>query len=345
MQQTFPASPRAALARDLVTALQRRLTDHLEALQARFDTPRAAKPVSWLRDEGRHGGGTRQVFGDTAVFDRASVNVSIVHYDDVPTKRLGSATALSAIVHPANPHAPSMHTHISWTELKDGRGSWRIMADLNPSIVHDAARDAFDAALSEAAGPHLERGRAQGDRYFSIPALGRHRGVSHFYLEGFATEDPDADRAYARRFGETMLDAYAALVADAFAQHPDPTQAELDAQRAYHTLYLFQVLTLDRGTTSGLLVHDQNDAGIMGSLPSCVDRALLASWAERAPSPQDDLVRALVAALPDTHPSPVTLATKLSLAATVRAHYRAHPEALALQARGDVLPPTVQNHR
>jgi len=29
----------------------------------------------------------------------------------------------------------------------------------------------------------------------------------------------------------------------------------------------------------------------------------------------------------------------------VRRHYAEHPEALALQAQGDVVPPTVANHR
>jgi len=35
--------------------------------------------------------------------------------------------------------------------------------------------------------------------------------------------------------------------------------------------------TADRGTTSGLLVHDENDVGILGSLPSHVDKKLLES--------------------------------------------------------------------
>jgi coproporphyrinogen III oxidase len=54
-------------------------------------------------------------------------------------------------------------------------------------------------------------------------------------------------------------------------------------------------------------------------------------------------VRALVMALPAD--GSVDVPTKRRLAQTVRAHYRAHPEALQLQARGAVLPPTVANHR
>ena len=128
------------------------------------------------------------------------------------------------------------------------------------------------------------------------------------------------------RFAETMMDAYAALFRKAVTP---PSPQELEAQRAYHTLYLFQVLTLDRGTTSGLLVHDQNDLGTMGSLPSVVDRSLLASWEAKVPKPQDELVRALVAAMPDDR---VTDEVRVKLAAIVRAHYRKHPEAIHLQA-------------
>ena len=135
-----------------------------------------------------------------------------------------------------------------------------------------------------------------------------------------------------------------AILADALARATPITDADRAAQRAYHTLYLFQVLTLDRGTTSGLLVHDQNDVGILGSLPSHVDRALLASWRARVPAPQDQLVDALVAALPDAAPAPVDTATKAALAAAVRAHYRRHPAALDLQATGGVAVPTVANH-
>ncbi len=337
-------SPAAHLAWTLVTDLQARMVRAQEEVaRARGDEARFVE-TTWLRDDGRHGGGTRWGVADTATFDRASVNVSQVHYDDEPAKRLASATALSTIIHPRHPRAPSVHVHVSWTEMRDGAGYWRIMADLNPAIpvAVDGAR--FLAALRDATGaPQLfEAAAAQGDRYFWIPALARHRGVAHFYLEQYATSDAEADRALAQRVGEAAIDCHAELVRDALAAAAAPTDDERAAQLAYHTLYLFQVLTLDRGTTSGLLVHDQNDVGILGSLPSRVDRALLASWRARVPAPIDQLVDRILAALPT---DVVDDAAKRALAATVRELYRAHPEALELQARGDVIPPTVANHR
>jgi coproporphyrinogen III oxidase len=343
MPITLARSPHAAEAYALVRALQRRMVDAMEALEA-SGGPRFVM-TEWGRDGGRHGGGDRWSTGDTAVFDRASVNVSQVHYDDEPDKNLASATALSTIIHPAHPRAPSLHMHISWTELRAGHSYWRIMADLNPSIEDPAATRAFVARLQAVAPRVFAEAAAQGDRYFWIPALGRHRGVAHFYLEDFHTDQPAADAALARAVGEATIETYAGLVHTALAGHAAPTADDRARQLAYHTLYLFQVLTLDRGTTSGLLIHDQNDVGILGSLPSHVDRDLLAAWAAEVAPPRDALVRAIVDALPAASPSPVSPATKQALAGVVRAFYRAHPEAVAMQAQGNVIPPTVANHR
>lgn len=336
-------SREARAALQLVTDLQRRMVLAQENVARERGEPDRFGEVTWERDGGRHGGGTRWAIANTAVFDRASVNVSQVHYDDEPAKRLSSATALSTIIHPRHPHAPSVHIHVSWTEMRDGNGYWRVMADLNPAIPDAAATARFIAALRDAAPAVFDAAARQGDTYFTIPALARHRGVAHFYLEEYATADRDADAALARAVGEAAIDTHALVVADALRTHGAPSAEERAAQLAYHTLYLFQVLTLDRGTTSGLLVHDQNDVGILGSLPSRVDRALLAQWATRVEAPVDALVASIVSAVPDD--GTIDDEVKRVLAATVRAFYTANPQALELQARGEVLPPTVANHR
>jgi coproporphyrinogen III oxidase len=235
--------------------------------------------------------------------------------------------------------------HISWTELRDGSGYWRVMADLNPAVEDPAQTRAFDSALRSAGGETYEEGSKQGDRYFHIPALDRHRGVSHFYLEGYRTGDLKADFDFARSFGETMMDKYPELLQQALEENPETTEDDKAKQLAYHSVYFLQVLTLDRGTTSGLLVHDQNDVGILGSIPSHVDRGLLASWCAKLPAPQDGLLGALVDALPDAHPCPVDDDCRAELAQVVREHYLGHPEALAMQATGNIIPPTVSNHR
>ena len=330
----------------LVKGMQAYFVSKLNAVALEYGEGKSCEAVVWGRDGGKHGGGSRYEARDEVIFNRGSVNVSQVHYDDDETKKLGSATAISTIIHPRNPHAPSMHMHISWTQMRDGTGYWRIMADLNPSIISESDLDKkiFSKMLKEVTGKHYEEGAAQGDRYFNIPVLGRTRGVSHYYLEGYNSGDFQADKAFAKEVGEAVIDTYIAIISAKLATHPTFTEEKKQEQLAYHTLYLFQVLTLDRGTTSGLLVHDQNDVGIMGSIPSHVNRDILASWQELMPKPQDELVAALLKALPKANPTPVDEKTKKALANAVRKHYKKHPEALSMQASGEIVPPTVDNH-
>ena len=344
--RTYSSKKEAKSANELVENLQNYFVEKLNGISKEFGGNQAFEAVEWLRDEGRHGGGVRFEAKDEMVFNRASVNISQVHYDNDESKKLSSATAISCIIHPKNPHAPSMHMHFSWTQMREGKGYWRLMADLNPSLLPSTKeKEIFDAMLTNVAGEeYLAEGLAQGERYFSIPVLNRTRGVSHFYLEGFNTGDFERDRAYVEQFAKKVVDAYIEISTNALDEHTSYTQEERQRQIDYHTLYLFQVLTLDRGTTSGLLVHNQNDVGIMGSIPSHVNRELLASWVSKMPKPQEKLLEAILEALPQENPTPVEIETKKRLANAVREHYKAYPEALTQQASGEIIPPTVENH-
>jgi len=345
MQRIPAQSIHASQAYALVSRLQKRFVDALEALATSFGSSQTFAAVEWFRDDGKHGGGIRYGTADGDMIGRGSVNVSQVHYDDNPDKKLSSANALSTIIHPIHPHAPSVHIHISWTEMRNGGGYWRMMADLNPAIENPQATQQFFDALKAAAPEQFEEAKAQGERYFFIPVLNRHRGVAHFYLEQYNTGDDEKDFALASSVGEAAIDAYVAILTQALRTSTQANDEERAQQLAYHTLYFFQVLSLDRGTTTGLLVHDQNDVGILGSLPAYVDCDLLTSWINDMPEPQEKLLKDLIAALPATSPCLVDENVKQQLANVVRQHYRTHPDAIALQASGDVIPSTVNNHR
>ena len=344
--RTYSSKKEAKSSNELVENLQNYFVDKLNGISKAFGENQAFEAVEWLRDEGLHGGGVRFEAKDEMIFNRASINISQVHYDDEKTKKLSSATAISCIIHPKNPHAPSMHMHFSWTQMREGKGYWRLMADLNPSLLPSTKeKKIFDTMLANAAGEkYIKEGLAQGERYFNIPVLNRTRGVSHFYLENFNTGDFEQDRVYVEQFAKKVVDAYIEIITNALKEHTGYTQEERQTQIDYHTLYLFQVLTLDRGTTSGLLVHNQNDVGIMGSIPSHVNRDLLASWVSKMPKPQEKLLESILEALPKENPTPVEVETKKRLANAVREHYKAYPEALSQQASGEIIPPTVDNH-
>ena len=343
--RTPAKSPEAIEANGLVEALQTYFVGKLNDVSYELGNRKEFEAIEWERDEGIHGGGVRYEARDESIFNRASVNVSQVHYDEDESRKLSSATAISTIIHPANPHAPSMHMHISWTQMRDGTGYWRIMGDLNPSLKNDVFQRDFEIALDKAAGEYYEEGAEQGDRYFNIPVLERTRGISHFYLENFNRGDFEADKAFAYTMGKAIIDAYIGITLQALQYYVGYTAEEKATQVDYHTLYLFQVLTLDRGTTSGLMVHDQNDVGIMGSIPSHVNKVLLKSWLDKMPKPQDKLLQRLIQALPEGDIVLVDEVVKKDLANAVRAHYKEYPEALSMQASGEIVPPTVENHR
>ena len=345
MTRIAPKSPSAHTASTIVTKLQTYFVDGLNDLSYMLGSNKPFSPVEWFRDAGTHGGGVRYESGDEQLFNRGSVNYSQVHYDDDVTKKLSSATAISTIIHPNNPLAPSMHMHISWTQMRDGSGYWRVMADLNHSNPDASDTKEFENMLQEAAGSYYVEGSAQGNRYFYIPALGRHRGVSHFYLENFNTADEVSDQKFALDFGMKVIDTYINIIRNAIQNRTFYDEVAQSNQLNYHTLYLLQVLTLDRGTTSGLLIHDQNDVGIMGSLPSHVDKRLLQSWIGRLNGVQNDLLQAIVDALGEGDTILVDENIKVALANAVRQHYKQHPQAIALQASGDHIPSTVNNHR
>ncbi len=341
----FAKSLEAKNANHLVETLQAYFVGKLNDVSYELGNRKVFEALEWERDDGVHGGGLRYEARDETIFDRASVNVSQVHYDEDESKKLSSATAISTIIHPANPHAPSMHMHISWTQMRSGKGYWRIMGDLNPCLKNDVFQRDFEMAIDKAAAEYYDEGAAQGDRYFNIPVLNRTRGVSHFYLEDFNTGNFEADRDFAYGVGKAIIDAYIGITLQALQYYVGYTAEEKEIQIAYHTLYLFQVLTLDRGTTSGLMVHNQNDVGIMGSIPSHINKPLLYSWLEKMPEPQDRLLLRLLDALPEGKVVLVDDVVKKRLANAVREHYKEFPEALSMQASGEVVPSTVDNHR
>lgn len=344
MKRTKAQSVQAQAANSLVEGLQQYFVSQLNKI-ASSGQAQSFKKVEWFRDEGRHGGGVRYEANNKEVFNQGSVNVSQIHYDDDSSRSLASATAISTIIHPESPYIPSVHMHISWTEMKNGQGYWRMMADLNPAIENEMDKVLFDKKIKSVTSEVYDLATEQGEHYFFIPALKRHRGVSHFYLEEYNSDDSQADIKLAEIVGKTAIDSYIQIFDQAIKNNDRATDDDYKKQLVYHTLYLFQVLTLDRGTTSGLLVHNQNDVGIMGSLPAQIDKTLLSSWKNSVLTPQDQLIQGILDVLPDDSPCVINGGVKRALADVVRQHYTSNPQALEMQAQGNVVPETVGNHQ
>jgi len=376
---TSPGHGRSAASHKIKALTDRLQIKFVRRLQRLENTkPTQFKAISWLRDGGLHGGGMRYEAeqvpngADDGTFNQATINVSAVHYEDKPNFPIDSATALSIILHPRSPHAPSLHLHISYMEPRTASPYWRMIADLNPSIPCDADKERFASALAPAAvggaaggggvrrlTPELRADAvAFGDRYFFIPAVQRHRGIFHFFVATLDEEelrladicnssshggDTDCDRSLGSEFAEsladTVLEAYASIVEGALGAHPTSSSSTLDLRQQldFYSLYVFQVLTLDRGTTHGLLAHDENDVGTLGSLPPRIDRDLLRSWGETKvlrESSARELLQRILAVIPED--GVIDDCVKVQLARELRDHYRQWPGAQAEQADMDL---------
>ena len=88
MKRVPSSSNCAARAFTLVETLQTQFVCGLEQIGGQ-----SFVLAEWYRDGGRHGGGMRYGIGDSDWLGRACVNVSQVHYDDEPERKLGSASA------------------------------------------------------------------------------------------------------------------------------------------------------------------------------------------------------------------------------------------------------------
>ena len=287
--------------------------------------------IFWYRNQGKNGGGKRFEFVNSAFILSASINVSQVHYKLNRNNKLVSATALSAIVHPFHSVHSSLHLHISLMKFMNADYYWRIMADLNPSIPNNEQTEVFEQVLTNIAPNHIEEALSNGKKYFYIPSHDRYRGVCHFYLEKYKSNNFEEDLRFAEKIGSNIITTYLSFLNSKKTNECDTSNA-IDTRIAYHTLYFFQVVTLDRGTSTGLLAHEENDLGILGSLPAIINKNLLSSWIPILLEPQDLLLERVVKLMPNVAEVKVDADLKIKIADVIRKFYLEFPSALKNQA-------------
>ena len=108
---------------EMVHQLQDKICDAISSIDGS-----SYREDEWIREEG--GGGRSRVFSEGKVFEKAGVNVSVVHGTLSPQADskmggglgLGSqdleffATGLSIVLHPHNPMAPTVHANYRYFE-------------------------------------------------------------------------------------------------------------------------------------------------------------------------------------------------------------------------------------
>lgn len=246
--------------------LQRKIADALETRE----TEAPFEPHPWTREAG--GGGTSlQMRGD--VLEKAAIGHSHVHGDENPlTGRPFQAGGVSLILHPRNPHAPSVHMNLR--RFEETEQAWfGGVVDLNPmGVEYDEDTEHFHRVLREVCQAHDRPYEAWAEAcldYYEIPHRDTNRGVGGVFFDRLDTGDPDADLAFVLDLGEAFLDAYAPIL-DARKDTPydeDERRRQLE-HRGWYTEFN---LVYDEGTRFGFET-DADPTAFLASLPP------LAAW-------------------------------------------------------------------
>ncbi|KAJ7114079.1 Coproporphyrinogen III oxidase [Mycena epipterygia] len=299
---------------EYIISLQNRIVLAFEALDP------ASPPFkrdSWIRAEG--GSGQSCVFTapmdtTTSILEKAGVNISIIHGtlppaairqmrsdhssmplpDDTPGGLPFFVAGISLVIHPRNPHAPTVHMNCRYFEItapaKEGeKGEPAILtwwfgggSDLTPSYLYDDDAIHFHSTFKNACDAHSDAFyltfKQWCDEYFYTPHRGEARGIGgiffddlhadpHFRLPASAPrpQTPADIFAFVRAIGDAFIPAYMPIFA---RRHGMPFTAE---QRRWQLLrrgrYVEFNLVVDRGTKFGLMAPGARVESILMTMP------------------------------------------------------------------------------
>ncbi|KAF7430312.1 Coproporphyrinogen-III oxidase [Pleurotus ostreatus] len=305
---------------EYIRALQEEIVGAFEALDP--NAPKF-KRDSWIRAQG--GSGQSCVFAvppsveaataKNTILEKAGVNISIVHGmlpppaikqmradhaslplpEDVKGASLPFfAAGLSLVVHPRNPHAPTVHLNYRYfeiTEPTDASETPKVLAwwfgggsDLTPSYLYEDDAVHFHKTLKEASDKHgtalFPAFKKWCDEYFYITHRGETRGVGGIFFDDLS-EGPHArlpsssdgarpataDTIFEliKSLGSAFVPSYLPILA---RRHAIPYTAE---ERRWQLLrrgrYVEFNLVYDRGTKFGLMTPGARIESILMSLP------------------------------------------------------------------------------
>jgi len=240
----------------------------------------------WHRAEG--GGGITCIIQDGTVFEKAGVNISVVHGElnaasaqqmRARNKQLGEgklqffATGISSVIHPRNPNVPSIHFNYRYFEViePNGKTHWWFGGgtDLTPTFLVEEDVIHFHKTLKKACDKHdrsyYKKFKEWCDKYFYIPHRGECRGVGGIFFDDIDEPNPEAVFKFVTTCAESVLPSYVPIV----EKHKNDGYSYEDRQWQLmrRGRYVEFNLIYDRGTKFGLATPGARYESILMSLP------------------------------------------------------------------------------
>ncbi|XP_035250326.1 oxygen-dependent coproporphyrinogen-III oxidase, mitochondrial [Anguilla anguilla] len=242
----------------------------------------------WQRKEG--GGGISCVLQDGKVFEKAGVNVSVVYgsLTEEAAKQMRSrgkvlkgkdgklpfrAMGVSSVIHPHNPHIPTVHFNYRYFEIEeeDGSKQWWFGGgtDLTPVYINQDDAAHFHGTLKEACDKHHAQYypdfKKWCDRYFYVRHRDETRGIGGIFFDDLDRPSQEEAFGFVRSCAQTVVPCYVPIVrkhlSDSF------TAAEKEWQQVRRGRYVEFNLVYDRGVKFGLATPGSRIESILMSLP------------------------------------------------------------------------------
>ncbi|GAA6046409.1 hypothetical protein JCM3770_004904 [Rhodotorula araucariae] len=286
---------------DTSIPMRLRMIHHIKSLQSTICTAleslepsgKKFKSSYYLRDASK-GFGDSRVLQDGETFEKAGCNISVIkstlsvaavrqmraeRFDwwDGKSELPYFVAGCSLVVHPRNPHAPTVHFNYRYFEIQDPNDpngepkAWWFGGgtDLTPSYLYEDDARAFHGQYKAACDRHdagyYARFKKWCDEYFYIPHRGETRGVGGIFFDDLSDRDPETIFRFVRDCGNAYLPAYYPLV----ERRKD--QPFSDAEKRWQQLrrgrYVEFNLVYDRGTKFGLAMKEPRTESILMSLP------------------------------------------------------------------------------
>lgn len=240
----------------------------------------------WIRPEG--GGGITCIIQDGQVFEKAGVNISVVH-GVLPTqavqqmrargKKLSDgklkffAAGISSVIHARNPFVPSLHFNYRYFEVEDQDGAkeWWFGGgtDLTPTFLDERDVKNFHKSLKKTCdrfdGGYYPKFKKWCDDYFYINHRGERRGVGGIFFDDLDTPSQRDAFRFVTACAENVLPSYMPIV----EKHKDKgySYADRQWQLLRRGRYVEFNLIYDRGTKFGLYTPGARYESILMSLP------------------------------------------------------------------------------
>ncbi|MGR8950370.1 MAG: oxygen-dependent coproporphyrinogen oxidase [Gammaproteobacteria bacterium] len=265
--------------RDYLTSLQSSICHGLEEVDggAKFH------PDKWQREEG--GGGESRVLTGGKVFEKAGVNFSEVHGNEMP----GSATAqrpilagrafralgVSLVIHPDNPFVPTTHMNVRFfvAYKADSDPVWWFGGgfDLTPYYgfeedaihFHEQAKSACD----EFGDDVYARYKKWCDEYFYLKHRQETRGIGGLFFDDLNEWPIGRCFDFTKSVGDHFLPAYIPIVQRRKDEQYNDEHKWFQQYRRGR--YVEFNLVYDRGTLFGLQSNGRTESILM-SLPPIV---------------------------------------------------------------------------